>query len=168
MGNQFIILLELPLSVYILWYGGFVAKINPEGPLDEVCVLSCGISTSLGATLNVANPPKGSNVAIFGLRAVELAAAEGGRVAGASRIIGVDLNSERFIKLTAKKFGVTEFVNPKDFDKPVQEVISENNVFIDRSVECAGSINAMISAFVRVHNEISTFYFPPWTKYYLV
>ncbi|KAI8535710.1 hypothetical protein RHMOL_Rhmol10G0194700 [Rhododendron molle] len=58
------------------------------------CVLSCGISTGLGATLNVAKPKKGSTVAIFGLGAVGLAVAEGARIAGASRIIGVDLNSE--------------------------------------------------------------------------
>ncbi|KAJ4978184.1 hypothetical protein NE237_008964 [Protea cynaroides] len=41
-------------------------KINPLAPLDKVCVLSCGISTSLRATLNVAKPTKGSTVAVFG------------------------------------------------------------------------------------------------------
>ncbi|KAJ0578897.1 Alcohol dehydrogenase 1 [Helianthus annuus] len=50
----------------------------------------------LGATLNVAKPKKGSSVAVFGLGAVGLAAAEGARIAGASRIIGVDLNANRF------------------------------------------------------------------------
>ncbi|PPS03639.1 hypothetical protein GOBAR_AA17022 [Gossypium barbadense] len=79
---------------------------------------SCGISTGLGATLNVAKPTKGSTVAIFGLGAVGLAAAEGARIVGASRIIGVDLNPNRFEE--AKKFGCNEFVNPKDYDKPVQ------------------------------------------------
>ncbi|KAB1220914.1 Alcohol dehydrogenase class-P [Morella rubra] len=73
----------------------------------------------LGATLNVAKPKKGQSVAVFGMGAVGLAAAEGARMAGASRIIGVDLNPSRFEE--AKKFGVTEFVNPKDHDKPVQE-----------------------------------------------
>ncbi|KAL9313843.1 hypothetical protein ACSQ67_019295 [Phaseolus vulgaris] len=110
-------------SEYTVVHVGCVAKINPTAPLDKVCVLSCGISTGLGATLNVAKPRKGSSVAIFGLGAVGLAAAEGARLAGASRIIGVDLNSKRFTE--AKKFGVTEFVNPKDYDKPVQEVIAE-------------------------------------------
>ncbi|KAJ0537878.1 Alcohol dehydrogenase 2 [Helianthus annuus] len=59
-------------------------------------------------------------------------AAEGARIAGASRIIGVDLNANRFE--LAKKFGVTEFVNPKDYKKPVQEVIAEmTNGGVDRS-----------------------------------
>ncbi|KAF2296608.1 hypothetical protein GH714_000544 [Hevea brasiliensis] len=129
----------------------FTGNINPLAPLDKVCVLSCGISTGLGATLNVAKPPKGSTVAIFGLGAVGLAAAEGARIAGASRIIGVDLNSNRFED--AKKFGVTEFVNPKHHRKPVQEVIAEmTDGGVDRSVECTGNIDAMISAFECVHD----------------
>ncbi|KAB1210314.1 Alcohol dehydrogenase 1 [Morella rubra] len=138
-------------SEYTVVHVGCVAKINPAAPLDKVCILSCGISTGLGATLNVAKPKKGSTVAIFGLGAVGLAAAEGARIAGASRIIGVDLNTNRFNE--AKKFGVTEFVNPKDHDKPVQEVIAQmTGGGVDRSIECTGSINAMISAFECVHD----------------
>ncbi|KAI7740149.1 hypothetical protein M8C21_018277 [Ambrosia artemisiifolia] len=138
-------------SEYTVVHVGCLAKINPDAPLDKVCVLSCGISTGLGATLNVAKPKKGSSVAVFGLGAVGLAAAEGARIAGASRIIGVDLNANRFE--LAKKFGVTEFVNPKDYKKPVQEVIAEmTNGGVDRSVECTGHIDAMISAFECVHD----------------
>ncbi|XP_065857795.1 alcohol dehydrogenase 1-like [Euphorbia lathyris] len=137
-------------SEYTVIHVGCLAKINPLAPLDKVCILSCGISTGLGATLNVAKPPKGSSVAVFGLGAVGLAAAEGARIAGASRIIGVDLNSNRFEE--AKKFGVTEFVNPKDHKKPVQEVIAEMTDGVDRSVECTGNIDAMISAFECVHD----------------
>ncbi|PHT78759.1 Alcohol dehydrogenase 1 [Capsicum annuum] len=138
-------------SEYTVVHVGCVAKINPLAPLDKVCVLSCGISTGLGATLNVAKPTKGSSVAIFGLGAVGLAAAEGARIAGVSRIIGVDLNASRFEQ--AKKFGVTEFVNPKDHSKPVQEIIAEmTDGGVDRSVECTGHIDAMISAFECVHD----------------
>lgn len=138
-------------SEYTVMHVGCVAKINPEAPLDKVCVLSCGISTGLGASINVAKPPKGSTVAIFGLGAVGLAAAEGARIAGASRIIGVDLNANRFEE--ARKFGCTEFVNPKDHSKPVQEVLAEmTDGGVDRSVECTGNINAMIQAFECVHD----------------
>ncbi|XP_028783444.1 alcohol dehydrogenase 1-like [Neltuma alba] len=138
-------------SEYTVVHSGCLAKINPLAPMDKVCVLSCGISTGLGATLNVAKPKKGSSVAVFGLGTVGLAAAEGARIAGASRIIGIDLNPSRLE--AAKKFGVTEFINPKDYDKPVQEVIAEmTNGGVDRSVECTGNINAMISAFECVHD----------------
>ncbi|KAK5840447.1 hypothetical protein PVK06_009348 [Gossypium arboreum] len=143
-------------SEYTVVHVGQVAKINPHAPLDKVCVLSCGMSTgsscfttcfgfvlvSVGATVNVAKHKKGQSVAIFGLGAVGLAAAEGARVSGASRIIGVDLNSSRFEQ--AKKFGFIEFVNPKYYNKPVQEVIVEmTGGGVDRSVECTGSIQAM-------------------------
>ncbi|KAJ6954146.1 hypothetical protein NC652_005780 [Populus alba x Populus x berolinensis] len=83
-------------SEYTVCHIGTVAKINPAAPLDKVCILSCGISTGLGAALNVAKPQKGHTVAVFGLGAVGLAAAEGARLSGASRIIGVDLNPSRF------------------------------------------------------------------------
>lgn len=138
-------------SEYTVIHVGCLAKINPLAPLDKVCVVSCGISTGLGSTLNVAKPTKGSSVAIFGLGAVGLAAAEGARIAGASRIIGIDLNSKRFEE--AKKFGITEFVNPKDHKKPIQEVIVElTGGGVDRSVECTGNVDAMISAFECVHD----------------
>ncbi|XP_044964444.1 alcohol dehydrogenase 1-like [Hordeum vulgare subsp. vulgare] len=167
-------------SEYTVMHVGCVAKINPEAPLDKVCVLSCGISTGLGASINVAKPPKGSTVAIFGLGAVGLAAVEGARIAGASRIIGVDLNASRFEEgvntpyftihgvifvvlrssldflfspCSARKFGCTEFVNPKDHTKPVQQVLADmTNGGVDRSVECTGNVNAMIQAFECVHD----------------
>ncbi|KAL8134383.1 alcohol dehydrogenase 1-like [Apium graveolens] len=106
----------------------------------------------MGAALNVAKPTRGSTVAIFGLGTVGLAAAEGARIAGASRIIGVDINPNRF--KDASKFGVTEFVNPKDHNKPIQEVLVEmTNGGVDRSIECTGvDINTMISAFECVHD----------------
>ncbi|KAI3918250.1 hypothetical protein MKX01_041570 [Papaver californicum] len=86
----------------------------------------------LGAALNVAKPKKGSTIAVFGLGAVGLA-----------RVIRVDLNANRFKE--AKKFGCTEFVNPKDHSKPVQKVIAAmNDGGVDRNIECTGSIQAMI------------------------
>ncbi|XAR62433.1 Alcohol dehydrogenase [Bertholletia excelsa] len=138
-------------SQYTVVHVGCVAKIHPEAPLNKVCVISCGFSTGFGAAVNVAKPKKGSTVAVFGLGAVGLAAAEGARVSGASRIIGVDLNPERFEQ--AKKFGVTEFVNPKDYDKPVQEVIAAmTDGGVDRAIECSGNTGAMISAFECTHD----------------
>ncbi|XP_052189700.1 alcohol dehydrogenase 1-like [Diospyros lotus] len=138
-------------SEFTVVHAGCVAKINPAAPLDKVCILSCGISTGLGAALNVAKPPKGSTVAVFGLGAVGLAAAEGCRLSGASRIIGIDLNPNRFND--AKKFGVTNFLNPKDCDKPIQQVIAEmTDGGVDRSIECTGNIEAMVSAFECVHD----------------
>ncbi|KDP43055.1 hypothetical protein JCGZ_25241 [Jatropha curcas] len=135
-------------SQYTVVHSGCVAKINPLAPLDKVFLLSCGFCTGFGATVNVAKPPKGSTVAIFGLGAVGLAAAEGARVSGASRIIGVDVNPNKFEQ--AKKFGVTEFVNPKDHRKPVLAEMANGGV--DRSIECTGNVQAMRLAFESVHD----------------
>ncbi|XP_042944510.1 alcohol dehydrogenase class-P-like [Carya illinoinensis] len=56
-------------------------------------------------------------------------------------------------KVFAKKFGVTEFVIPKDHDKPVQQVLAEmTDGEVDRAIECTGSIQAMILAFECVHD----------------
>nr|ACS49662.1 alcohol dehydrogenase family-3 [Oryza ridleyi] len=130
-------------SEYTVVHVGCVAKIDPAAPLDK--------NRGFGATVNVAKPPKGCTVAIFGLGAVGLAAMEGARISGASRIIGVDLNQAKFE--LAKKFGCTDFANPKDYDKPVQQVIIEmTNGGVDRSVECTGNAAAMIYAFECVHD----------------
>ncbi|XP_060673315.1 alcohol dehydrogenase 1-like [Ziziphus jujuba] len=139
------------LSEYTVVHAGCVAKCNTEAPLDTVCILGCSICTGLGAVINVAKPPQGSSVAIFGLGTVGLAAAEGARIAGAARIIGIDSSPSGFEE--AKKFGLIEFLNPNDYDRPVHEVIAEmTNGGVDRSVECTGSIQAMMSAFECVHD----------------
>ncbi|CAN6475796.1 unnamed protein product [Victoria cruziana] len=137
-------------SEYTVVHSGCVAKINPEAPLETVCILSCGFCTGFGATVNVAKPKKGQTVAVFGLGAVGLSAVEGARYAGASRIIGVDLNPGRFEQ---ERNSAAQTVNPNDGDKPVQQVLAEmTKGGVDRAVECTGSIQAMIAAFESVHD----------------
>ncbi|KAI3876632.1 hypothetical protein MKX03_027654 [Papaver bracteatum] len=125
----------------------YVVKIIPEIPIDKACLLSCGVSTGFGAAWKVADVEAGSTVAIFGLGAVGLAVAEGARVRGASKIIGVDLNPEKFG--TGKKFGVTDFINPKDCgEKPVSEVIKAmTDGGVDYCFECIGLASLMNDAF---------------------
>ncbi|KAJ1409606.1 hypothetical protein SESBI_22663 [Sesbania bispinosa] len=152
-------------SQYTVVHSGCVVKINPKAPLDKVCILSCGITTGLGAVLNVAKPKKGASIAVFGLGTVGAScnviyknslwlydqAVEGARIAGASKIIGVDLNPNRFKE--AKKFGLTDFINPKEHEKPVHEVLKEmTNGGVDRSIECTGNINALMSALDAAHD----------------
>lgn len=85
----------------------------------------------------------GSTCAVFGLGAVGLAVIMGCKVAGATRIIGVDINPEKFDK--AKEFGATECVNPKDHSKPIQEVLVEmTDGGVDYSFECIGNVQTMV------------------------
>uniref|UniRef100_UPI0009B35375 alcohol dehydrogenase 1-like n=1 Tax=Monopterus albus TaxID=43700 RepID=UPI0009B35375 len=107
-----------------------VAKIDPAAPLDKVCLLGCGICTGYGAAVNTAKVEPGSTCAVFGLGAVGLAAVMGCKAAGAKKIIAVDINPEKFEK--AKVFGATDFVNPKDHDKPISQVNTLGNPSLNR------------------------------------
>ncbi|KAM9355360.1 alcohol dehydrogenase 1-like isoform 2-T2 [Pholidichthys leucotaenia] len=122
-----------------------VAKIDPAAPLDKVCLLGCGVCTGYGAAVNTAKVEPGSTCAVFGLGAVGLAAVMGCKAAGAKRIITVDVNPEKAEK--AKVFGATDFVNPKDHDKPIDKVLAEmTNGGVDFSIECVGNVEVMCLA----------------------
>lgn len=128
-----------------------VAKVAPEAPSNRVCLLGCGIPTGYGAPINTAKVEPGSSVAIWGLGAVGLAVAMGARECGASRIIGIDINPDKFE--LGKKFGVTEFINPKDFPaKTIQEVLIEKtDGGLDYTFECIGNVNTMRAALESCH-----------------
>ncbi|CAN9502552.1 unnamed protein product [Ophioblennius macclurei] len=132
-------------SEYTVVNQNALAKIDPAAPLDKVCLIGCGISTGYGAAVNTAEVEPGSTCAVFGLGAVGLAAVMGCKVAGAKRIIAVDTNPDKFAK--AKEFGATEFLNPKDHDKPVSQVLADmTDGGVDFSIECIGNVGTMRSA----------------------
>src|SRR5690606_503361 len=98
-----------------------LAKISKDAPLDKICLLGCGVTTGIGAVINTAKVQPGSTVAIFGLGAIGLACIQGAQMVKAARIIAIDVNPEKFA--LAKQFGATDFVNPKDYAEPIQQVI---------------------------------------------
>lgn len=85
----------------------------------------------------------GSTCAVFGLGALGLAAIMGCKAAGAARIIGIDLNPGKFN--IAQQFGATDVVNPKDHNKPIQEVLVDmTDGGVDYSFECVGNVTVMV------------------------
>ena len=127
-----------------------VAKISPKAPLEKVCLLGCGITTGIGAVLNTAKVEKGSVVAIFGLGGVGLGAIQGAVMAGAERIVAIDVNPDK--EEFARSLGATDFVNPKDHDASIQEVVVElTDGGVDYSFECVGSVELMRSALECCH-----------------
>ncbi|XP_009947578.1 PREDICTED: alcohol dehydrogenase class-3 [Leptosomus discolor] len=127
-----------------------VAKIDAAAPLDKVCLLGCGISTGYGAAVNTAKVEPGSTCAVFGLGGVGLAVIMGCKIAGASRIIGIDLNKDKYAK--AEDFGATECISPRDFKKPIQEVLVEmTDGGVDYSFECIGNVGVMRAALEACH-----------------
>lgn len=127
-----------------------LANINKQAPLEEVCLLGCGVTTGMGAVSNTANVQAGDTVAVFGLGGIGLSAIIGARMAKAGRIIAIDINESKFD--IAQQLGATDVVNPKSCDKPIEEVIVEmTDGGVDYSFECVGNVHLMRSALECCH-----------------
>lgn len=127
-----------------------LAKVNKDAPLEEVCLLGCGVTTGMGAVMNTAKVQAGDTVAIFGLGGIGLSAVIGAAMAKASRIIAIDINESKFD--LAKQLGATDCINPKHFDKPIQDVIvGLTDGGVDFSFECIGNVDVMRSALECCH-----------------
>ncbi len=127
-----------------------LAKVNKEAPLEEVCLLGCGVTTGMGAVMNTAKVEEGATVAIFGMGGIGLSAVIGATMAKASRIIAIDINESKFE--LARQLGATDCINPKDYDKPIQDVIVEmTDGGVDYSFECIGNVDLMRSALECCH-----------------
>ena len=127
-----------------------LAKISKSAPLEKVCLLGCGITTGIGAVLNTAKVQPGSNVAIFGLGGVGLSCIQGAVMAKAGRIIAVDINPDK--EKIARQLGATDFVNPKNYDKPIQQVIIDmTDGGVDYSFEAVGNVQLMRAALECCH-----------------
>lgn len=127
-----------------------LCKVNEKAGLDKVCLLGCGISTGYGAALNSAPVSPGSTCAVWGLGAVGLATIMGCVKAGASRIIGIDINSDKFD--IARQFGATECINPRDDSRPIQQILIElTDGGLDFTFECIGNVQTMRAALESCH-----------------
>lgn len=127
-----------------------LAKVNKTAPLEEVCLLGCGVTTGMGAVMNTAKVEEGATVAIFGIGGIGLSAVIGATMAKASRIIAVDINESKFD--LARQLGATDCINPKDYDTSIQEVIVDlTDGGVDYSFECIGNVDVMRSALECCH-----------------
>lgn len=127
-----------------------LARIAKEAPLEKVCLLGCGVTTGIGAVLNTAKVEPGATVAVFGLGGIGLAAIIGAVMAKASRIIAIDVNPSKFE--IARQLGATDCVNPRDHDRPIQEVIVDlTDGGVDYSFECIGNTSVMRAALECCH-----------------
>ena len=129
-----------------------LAKIREDAPFDKVCYIGCGVTTGIGAVINTAKVEPGANVVIFGLGGIGLNVVQGARIAGANKIIGVDLNPAR--EALARKFGMTHFVNPRDLpskDDLVPHLVELTDGGADYSFECIGNVDVMRQALECCH-----------------
>ncbi|XP_045801159.1 alcohol dehydrogenase-like 6 isoform X1 [Trifolium pratense] len=133
-------------SEYTVVHSGCAVKISPHVPLEKVCLLSCGVAAGLGAAWNVADVSKGSTVVIFGLGTVGLSVAQGAKLRGASRIIGVDKNPRKCVN--AKAFGITEVIDPNLYkERPIAQVIRHiTDGGADFCFDCVGDTDIITTA----------------------
>ncbi len=127
-----------------------LAKIRPDAPFDKVCYIGCGVTTGIGAVINTAKVQPGDNVVVFGLGGIGLNVVQGARLAGADKIVGIDINPKR--QVLAEKFGMTHFVNPTEVEGDlVPYIVDLTGGGADYSFECVGNTGLMRQALECCH-----------------
>ncbi len=125
------------------------AKVREDAPFDKICYIGCGVTTGIGAVMNTAKVQPGTNVAVFGLGGIGLNVIQGARMAGAEKIVGVDLNPRK--AALAEKFGMTDFVDASSVDDVVAAIIDITDGGADYSFEAIGNVNTMRQALECCH-----------------
>ncbi len=127
-----------------------LAKVRKDAPFDKVCYIGCGVTTGIGAVIFTAKVEAGANVVVFGLGGIGLNVIQGAKMVGADKIIGVDINPER--EALARKFGMTDFVNPKEVKGDlVAHLVELTDGGADYSFECVGNVDLMRQALECCH-----------------
>ncbi len=120
-----------------------VAKIREDAPFQSSCYIGCGVTTGVGAVINTAKVQVGDNVVVFGLGGIGLNVIQGARLAGANRIIGVDINPDR--EEWGRKFGMTEFLNSKGMSREdvVAAIVQMTDGGADYTFDATGNTEVM-------------------------
>ncbi len=132
-----------------------VAKVREDAPFDKICYIGCGVTTGIGAVINTAKVEIGAKAVVFGLGGIGLNVIQGLRLAGADMIIGVDLNPAKVPM--AEHFGMTHFLNPKEVDNVVAEIVNMTKTPFDQiggadySFDCTGNVKVMRDALECTH-----------------
>ena len=128
-----------------------LAKIRNDAPPNKVCYIGCGVTTGIGAVLNTAKMESGANAVVFGLGGIGLNVIQGCKMSKAKIILGIDINADR--ENLGKKFGMTDFLNPKEFEEEnlLQKIIEITDGGADYSFECIGNVKVMRQALECCH-----------------
>ncbi len=126
-----------------------LAKVREDAPFDKICYIGCGVTTGVGAVAFDAKVEPGSNVVVFGLGGIGLNVIQGARMVGANKIVGIDINEDK-VEI-AKKFGMTDFINPTKVDDIVEAIVDLTGGGADYSFECIGNVSTMRQALECCH-----------------
>ncbi|HZH05312.1 MAG TPA: S-(hydroxymethyl)glutathione dehydrogenase/class III alcohol dehydrogenase, partial [Lautropia sp.] len=125
-----------------------VAKIREDAPFDTTCYIGCGVTTGVGAVVNTAKVQVGDNVVVFGLGGIGLNVIQGARLAGADRIVGVDLNPAK--EEWGRRFGMTDFIEARS-GGVVERIVEMLDGGADYSFDCTGNTDVMRQALECCH-----------------
>jgi S-(hydroxymethyl)glutathione dehydrogenase/alcohol dehydrogenase len=127
-----------------------LAKVREDAPFDKICYIGCGVTTGIGAVIYTAKVEQGSRAIVFGLGGIGLNVIQGLRLAGADQIVGVDVNASK--KPMAEKFGMTDFVNPKEVEGDlVPYLVDLTKGGADYTFDATGNVEVMRAALESAH-----------------
>lgn len=127
-----------------------LAKVRKDAPFDKICYIGCGVTTGIGAVIYTAKVEIGSRAIVFGLGGIGLNVIQGLRLAGADQIVGVDLNPGKVEMAT--RFGMTDFVNPKDVSGDlVAHLVDLTKGGADYTFDATGNVDVMRTALEASH-----------------
>jgi S-(hydroxymethyl)glutathione dehydrogenase/alcohol dehydrogenase len=128
-----------------------VAKVRPDAPFQSACYIGCGVTTGVGAVTTTAKVQPGDTVVVFGLGGIGLNVIQGAKLAGASIIIGIDINPDR--EEWGRRFGMTAFLNTAGMsrDEIVAKIVELTDGGADYSFDCTGNTEVMRTALECCH-----------------
>jgi S-(hydroxymethyl)glutathione dehydrogenase/alcohol dehydrogenase len=121
-----------------------LVKIDKEMPLDKAALIGCGVTTGLGAVFRTARVSAGESVVVIGCGGIGLSAIQGARIAGANKVIAVDMVGSK-LEL-AQSLGATHVVNARDSD-PIEAVKDITGGGVHHSFEAVGMKQTAEQAF---------------------
>jgi len=126
-----------------------LAKIRKDAPFDKACYIGCGVTTGVGAVIYTAKVEPNTRCVVFGLGGIGLNVIQGLKMVGCKQIVGVDINPAR--EKMARKFGMTDFVNPKDIKDLTGHIVELTGGGADYTFECIGNVDVMRVALEACH-----------------
>ena len=133
---------------YVVAPASCAVKVADDTPLDLACLLGCAVQTGVGAVLNTAGVGVGDTVMVIGLGGVGISAVQGARLAGASRIVGVDPVASRRAQSLA--FGVTEAIDPAEDDIAGAGLELTGGIGLDHVIDTAATPATITSGIMAI------------------
>jgi S-(hydroxymethyl)glutathione dehydrogenase/alcohol dehydrogenase len=137
-------------SEYVVTSASGAIKVPADTPLEIACVIGCAVQTGVGAVLNTAQVEEGATVMVVGLGGIGISIVQGARLAGASRIIGVDPLESR--REQSRQFGVTDTVDPAAIDIASAALSLTDSIGVDYAFDAVGRGGLVESCIAGIRN----------------